>query len=87
MPPVRRRVAVVGCHDQGAWAIALAIANPFDAVAGFDSDVTALVDARRAAARHCVADRVTFELAAPSQLRGAGYDLVIMCQPIRTLPR
>jgi predicted RNA methylase len=78
VPPIRRRVAVIGCRDDGRLAIALAAANPHDVVAGFDADATAVAAARRAAAEHRVADRVTFEVAAPRRLRGAGYDVVIL---------
>jgi 16S rRNA G1207 methylase RsmC len=77
MPPRRRRVAVIGCHD-GGLAIALAQANPHDVIAGFDANAVAIAAARRAAARHGVSDRVTFEAAAPGRLLGAGYDLVVM---------
>lgn len=36
MPPVRRKVAVVGCRN-GGLAIALALADPDYVVAGFDT--------------------------------------------------
>lgn len=80
MPPIRRRIAVIGCRDRGGLAIALAIANPQDVVAAFDADSATVAAARRAAARHHVADRVTFELAAPHRLPGTGYDVVILCR-------
>jgi tRNA A58 N-methylase Trm61 len=72
-------VAVIACQDRGRLAIALAIVNPQDVVAGFDADSNAVAAARREAARHRVADRVTFELAARHRLRGTGYDVVILC--------
>ena len=78
MPPIRRRVAVIGCRDHGRLAITLAIAKPQDVVAGFDADAAAVDAARRAAAQHRVADRVTFELAAPNRLRGVGYDVIVL---------
>lgn len=79
MAPTGRRVAVVGCRD-GRLTIALALANPLDVIAGFDEDTHALAKARRAAARHRVSDRVTFEFAARGRLLGAGYDLIVMVQ-------
>ena len=79
MPPTRRRVAVVGCRD-GRLAIAVALANPHDVIAGFDADPVAIAAARRAAARNRVSDRVTFEATAPDRLLGCGYDIVVMIQ-------
>ena len=76
MPPTRR-VAVIGCRDLGGLAILFAITNPHDVIAGFDADRAAVAAARRAAARHGVADRVTFEQAAPNRFLGGGYDLVV----------
>jgi len=73
----RRRVAVVGC-GRGGLVIALAVARPADVIAGFDADPTAIAFARRWAARGGVADRVTFEVAAPGRLLGDGYDLVYL---------
>lgn len=75
--PARRRVAVVGCSD-GGLVIALALANPQDVIAGFDSDPVAIAAARHAAARNRVSDRVTFEAAAPGRILGSRYDLVVM---------
>jgi methylase of polypeptide subunit release factors len=70
-------VAVVGC-GRGGLVIALAVARPDDVIAGFDTDPTAIAFARRWAARRGVADRVTFEVAAPGRLLGDGYDLVYL---------
>lgn len=81
--PTRRRVAVIGCGD-GALAIALALANPNDVIAAFDADPVATATARRAAARHRVSDRVTFEAAALGHLLGSGYDIVVMIQRRRS---
>lgn len=82
----RRRVAVIGCRD-GAVAIALALANPHDVIAGFDADPVAVAAARRAAARHRVSNRVTFEAAAPNRLLGSGYDIIVMIDRQRTTQR
>jgi methylase of polypeptide subunit release factors len=75
-------VAVIGCRD-GGLAIALALANPHDVIAAFDADPVALAAARRAAARHRVSDRVTFEAAAPGRLLGSRYDIVVMIRERR----
>jgi predicted RNA methylase len=80
MPPLRLRVAVIGCRG-GGLAIALALANPHDVIAGFDADAVAIAAARRAAARHGVSDRVTFETAASGRLLDTGYDIVLMLGP------
>ena len=79
MSPRGRRVAVIGCRD-GGLAIALALANPRVVIAGFDADPVAIATARRAAARHGVSDRVTFEATAPGRLLGCGYDIVVMIE-------
>jgi len=76
----RRRVAVVGC-GRGELVVALALACPSDVVAGFDPDSAAIATARRSAARTGVADRVTFEVAAPDRLLGNDYDLVLLLPP------
>jgi predicted RNA methylase len=68
---------VIGCRDRRV-AIALALANPHDVIAGFDADPVAVAAARRAATRHGVSDRVTFEAAAPGRLLGSGYNTVVM---------
>lgn len=68
---------MIGCRE-GELAIALALADPDAVVAGFDADAVALTGARRAAGRHRVGDRVTFEAAATGRLLGAGYDVVVM---------
>lgn len=73
-------MAVVGC-GHGELVIALALARPGDVVAGFDPDAAAIADARRSALRRGVADRVTFEAAAPGHLAGAGYDEVYLLRP------
>lgn len=80
MAGTRRRVAVVGC-GRGQLVIALALAGPADVIAGFDADASAIATARRSAARRRVADRVTFEVAAPGRLLGDGYDLVFLFHP------
>lgn len=77
MPRPSRRLAVIGCRD-GGLAIALALVNPHAVIAGFDADPVALATARRVAARHGVADRVTFEAAAPGRILGSGYDIVVL---------
>lgn len=77
MLPSGRRLAVVGCGE-GGLAIALALANPHDVIAGFDADAAAIAVARRAAASRAVADRVTFEVAPPGRLLGTGYDIIVM---------
>lgn len=69
---------MIGCRDRGRLAITLAIANPHDVIAGFDADSAVVAASRRRAARQHVAHRVTFEVAAPNQVRGAGYDLIIV---------
>jgi precorrin-6B methylase 2 len=76
-------VAVIGCRD-GGLAIALALAHPHDVIAAFDADPVALAAARRAAARHGVSDRVTFEAAAPGRLLGSGYNIVLIVCRRRT---
>ena len=72
-----RRVAIIGCGS-GELAIALALADPDAVVAGFDANSAAVAGARRAAARHRVSDRVTFEAAAAGGLLGSGYDMIFM---------
>jgi hypothetical protein len=46
----------VGVAAKVGLAIALALANPRDVIAGVDSDLVALAAVRRAAARHRVSD-------------------------------
>jgi len=72
-----RRVAIIGCGT-GGLVIALALASPSDVIAGFDADPTAVADARRAAARAGVSDRVTFEVTPPGSVLGSRYDLVYL---------
>jgi methylase of polypeptide subunit release factors len=77
LPNTRRSIAVIGRSD-GGLAISLATALPDAVVAGFDTDAQAVVTARRRAARHGVADRVTFEATPPGAVLGSGYHIVVL---------
>jgi methylase of polypeptide subunit release factors len=74
------RIGVIGC-GAGAFVIAIARASPAAVLAGFDSDPQAVASARHAAARAGLADRVTFEVAAPGNLLGASYDVIYLLPP------
>jgi Methyltransferase domain len=69
------RVADVGCGE-GGLLIELALAFPASTFHGFDARVGSIHTARARAAEAEVSARVTFEVAAPGELRGSGYDLV-----------
>ena len=71
------RIGVIGCGD-GNFVIAMARAAPAAVLAGFDGDPQAVARARRAAARAGVADGVTFEVATPGHVLGAGYDVIYL---------
>jgi SAM-dependent methyltransferase len=68
-------VADVGC-GHGASTIIMAEAFPRSTFVGFDYHQASIVEARKAAARAGVGDRVTFEVAAASSYPGSDYDLV-----------
>src|SRR5206468_11149547 len=71
-------VADVGC-GHGASTVIMAAAYPASTFIGFDYHEPSIVEARRAAEKAGVADRVRFEVAsAKSYPGGGGYDLVTM---------
>jgi SAM-dependent methyltransferase len=69
------RVADVGC-GHGASTILLAQAFPKARLFGFDFHAPSIEQARSAARKAGVADRVTFEVASSKEFPGKGYDLV-----------
>jgi len=69
------RVADVGC-GYGASTVLMAQAFPNSRFHGFDYHEASILEARRAAERAGVADRVTFEVAAATDFPGRDYDLV-----------
>lgn len=69
------RVADIGC-GYGAPLIAMAEAYPASGFSGFDYHDTSVAEARKAAARAGVGDRVRFEVAGATDFPVAGYDLV-----------
>ncbi|PKW18434.1 class I SAM-dependent methyltransferase [Saccharopolyspora spinosa] len=81
------RVADVGCG--AGWAsIALAKAYPDVHVDGFDLDQQSVLDARRNAAEHGVADRVSFEVrdCGDAELAGS-YQLVCIFDALHDMSR
>jgi SAM-dependent methyltransferase len=68
-------VADVGC-GHGASTIIMAQAYPASRFKGFDNHEPSIEHARRAAAEAGVADRVTFEVSAASEIPEGPYDLV-----------
>ena len=71
------RVADVGC-GHGASTIIMAQAFPKSRFTGFDFHAPSIEQARAAAARAGVNDRVSFEVATAKEFPGDGYDLVTM---------
>jgi SAM-dependent methyltransferase len=71
------RVADVGC-GHGASTLLMADAFPHSRFVGFDYHEASIEQARAAAARAGLGDRVRFEVASAKQYPGAGYDLVCM---------
>ncbi len=69
------RVADVGC-GKGASTILMAKAFPNSRFFGFDYHDKSIEEARAAALRAGVADRMTFEVAKAKQFPGRGYDFV-----------
>ena len=69
------RVADVGC-GHGASTIIMAQAYPKSSFTGFDFHAPSVEQARAAAARAHVQDRVSFEVATAKDFAGDGYDLV-----------
>jgi SAM-dependent methyltransferase len=69
------RVADIGC-GHGASTILMAEAYPASEFFGSDSHEGSIVEARRAAERAGVADRVTFEVASAKAFAGGPFDLV-----------
>jgi len=69
------RVADIGC-GHGYSTVMMAEAFPEAEFVGFDFHPASIEEARRHAAAHGVADRVTFEVAAAKAYPGTGYDLV-----------
>jgi len=83
------RVADFGC-GAGWSAIELAKAYPDIRVDGFDNDEASIAAARRNAAEHGVADRITFEVAdltADNHTRPGGYDVVFFFECVHDFPR
>jgi ubiquinone/menaquinone biosynthesis C-methylase UbiE len=68
-------VADIGC-GYGGPAIAMAQAFPRSRLVGIDADDASVAQARKAAARAGLADRVSFEVAGAADLPGKKYDLV-----------
>jgi len=71
------RVADVGC-GHGASTILMAEAYPRSRFVGFDYHEASIEQAREAAAKAGLDDRVRFEVATAKHYPGAGYDLVAM---------
>ena len=82
------RVADVGC-GVGWAAIELAKAFPHARIDGFDADEESISQARRNAAEHGVADRVTFEVV-DAKTGGYGdtkYDLILFLECVHDMGR
>lgn len=77
-------VADVGC-GYGAPTIAMAEAFPASRFAGFDADDASVARARKAALAAGVADRVSFEVAAATEVPGGPYDLVTFIDSLHDL--
>jgi SAM-dependent methyltransferase len=71
------RVADVGC-GHGASTVLMAQAYPRSEFVGFDYHAASIEQARAAADRAGVQERLRFELASAKQYPGRGYDLVCM---------
>lgn len=82
------RVADVGC-GVGWAAIELAKAFPHARIDGLDADEESISQARRNAAEHGVADRVTFEVvdAAAQGSNDAKYDLILFLECVHDMGR
>jgi SAM-dependent methyltransferase len=82
------RVADVGC-GVGWAAIELAKAFPAAKVDGYDADEASISQARRNAADHGVADRVTFEVvdAKTGGYGGKRYDLILFLECVHDMGR
>jgi hypothetical protein len=79
------RVADVGCGE-GWSAIGLALGYSASQIDGFDIDEPSIAAARRNAAGHGVADRVSFTVADGGELEADGYDAVFAFECIHDLP-
>ena len=77
-------VADVGCGF-GAPTIAMAEAFPASRFAGFDVDDASVARARKAALAAGVADRVSFDVAAATDVPGGPYDLVTFIDSLHDL--
>jgi ubiquinone/menaquinone biosynthesis C-methylase UbiE len=82
------RVADVGC-GVGWAAIELAKAFPSARIDGYDADEESISQARRNAAEHGVADRVTFEVvdAKTGGYGGNTYDLILFLECVHDMGR
>jgi len=80
------RVADVGC-GHGAAAIAIAEAFPAAHCTGIDIDDASISRARAAAVVAGVADRVSFEVAAASEIAGGPFDLILIADTLHDLGR
>ena len=81
----RRRVADVGCGE-GWSAIGLAQGHSNCEVDGYDIDEASIAAARRNAAAHGVADRVTFTDSDGGTVQDVRYDVVFAFECIHDLP-
>jgi SAM-dependent methyltransferase len=81
------RVAELGC-GQGWASLAVSRAYPSARVDGFDLDEASVAEARAAAEREGLADRVRFEMRDAAELADAGpYDLVLILETLHDLAR
>jgi SAM-dependent methyltransferase len=69
------RVADVGC-GVGFSTLLMAQAFPQSRFVGFDFHAPSIEEARRHAASHNLADRVSFEVAAAKEIEDTGFDLI-----------
>lgn len=79
------RVADIGCGE-GWSAIGLAAGYPSVEVDGYDVDAESIATATRNAAKHAVADRVSFVDADAAALEADRYDAVFAFECIHDLP-
>ncbi len=79
------RVADIGCGE-GWSAIGLALGYPACEIDGFDIDQPSITAAKRNAAVHGIAERITFTAADAAGLPPAGYDAVFAFECIHDLP-
>jgi SAM-dependent methyltransferase len=79
------KVADVGC-GYGASTILMAQAYPNSHFTGFDNHAPSIQQARQAALKAGVADRVTFETADSGGYPGTGYDLIAFFDCFHDLP-